>query len=716
MAFLIGNVNDIDLSLTRLKSSIKTMDEKEKNIELAEQADTKERKKEIKENFIKNESTDDYVKRIFPKVLGTLLILIVAFAVESSFKEITGNDIFISAETGLTISLVLLLAALNKKLVDFINRFLLKVNAENWIPTLLAGLSLLAILFLGLLSQGGSEGDIKRLFLSLLLLALFYFIVTTSYSKLILDFKYRFGVYIILGMTGLTFLFYIFLLINPTNTATLTLNPLTVINVCLISLFTLMSLIKILGHKWELPLLPMTILVLVLLGIWTANRKTFDHYNVSFVEKKTAVDQRLEIEDYIEYWLEDRKEYIETFSTENKFKVIFVSSEGGGSRAGLWSFLVNSYLYNENNKYFDKHLFSMTGASGGSVGNSMFYSIANHNLHGNDKINLKDTTDNPSYKYMASYVYQNDFLSTSIAALMGRDLFKSITGWPNFIDRGKLLEKEWESSYSNTFNNKVNLKEEFLSQPIISQTSTSPLLIINTVNVQRGEYSLISPVKFSKNGNYMGVFEDFLADYDRVDTKSSAIKMSTAMSLAARFPYISPVGRVQGVGQFMDAGYYDNMGGTVTRRLYDTFNQVLSKCYDSNFVAKIEPAFLIIANNEDKRDSTNCQKIVDEKIKYSTQLTAPLTGVLNATFAQVEEMKKTFGDTYLVESSRQEIKLDSLQQESIGPFADEKLPINPILPLGRYLSRPVIISLEANLEDPCVVEKLQRLLSSKERG
>jgi hypothetical protein len=202
-------------------------------------------------------------------------------------------------------------------------------------------------------------------------------------------------------------------------------------------------------------------------------------------------------------------------------------------------------------------------------------------------------------------------------------------------------------------------------------------------------------VKFVTDSLNLNVFQDFLMEDDRHSANpNSSIKYSTAMSLAARFPYISPVGRAKGVGQFMDAGYYDNIGGTVTRRLHQAFVSTLHS--DTAFVDikdMVKPVFLLITNNNSKSKTFKDK----ESINYQPQIFAPAVGVLNATFAQVEEMKKTFGTDYLIESKRISVQLDSLTLESLHSFTNNNDSVKPALPLGRYLSKTVIRAMEQNL-------------------
>ncbi|MBO0322178.1 hypothetical protein J0X14_07715 [Muricauda sp. CAU 1633] len=709
-AFLVGNAHDFSDSTEGFKESLMALDSKEKVLRPLLSMDNKtlmSHKKDLRES----ETPENFIKRMLPKVLGTILILITAFASLNSFFEIQATNIDNTAGKLFLVAMIPLILSLNQDISNALNAIMVKAGGHDWYPFLLAVILVLGITLLGFFNEGGNDDDLIRLFFSLLFLAFLFFLVTTSYSKIILRIKYRFGGHLVLSIMVATFLFYCALLVEPRIPTNIELNPLTTINVCLLSIFTLLTMLRALGKKTGLPVVSMTLLALVTVGIMTASKSNFDHYDVSTTAKTIEYTKRPSLETYIKQWIQERRPSIEAHSHEKPFIVVFVSSEGGGSRAGLWAFLVNSYLYEENKAYFDRNLFSMTGASGGMVGNAMFYAVASHNYHKNDTINLKNPKGDV-FTYKASSIYFNDYLSTSVAALLGRDFFQSILGIWDFCDRSSLLELEWEKGYSAVFKD-IDLGEEFLSKQPPSTLGTPPLLIINTVNVQKGNYSLISPVDFSKDYRNLNVFNDFLNDFNRDSLhKSKSIKYSTAMSLSARFPFLSPVGRVKGVGQFMDAGYYDNIGGTVTRRLYNAFEAIVKNDPDFKDIRdKMCPLFLTIGNMDSNKKKPSDQ----DSVPYRAQIVAPAVGVLNATFWQAEEMKKTFGDEYLVESKKVTIILDKETREALQLTSTVGKEVTPELPLGRHLSRTVIQAMEENLADNKeAMAKLKRLLQEIE--
>lgn len=702
MAFMISNVNAY---LKQFKDTVKKMRERE-SINGSPIQSVLSAPKDAKEEYLEgrtaknlservkgfHETQSEYVKRIFPKVLGTVLILIAAYAVNNTYQEAFEKDIFPLGNKGLLVGMFLLLLTLNQNWMERIVKWLRKYPWTSYIPIVVASLCFVLIVLLGFLNHGGSKGDIRRMFYSLMLLTLFFLLISISYNKIILWFKRVIGGRLIIALAIASLIGYIVLFVNPQLLKFLT--PLPIVMICIIAMFTLINSVRLMGYRWHVPLLGIVVFLSVAIGAYTASKRDFTHFEATSVPTKIHPDQRLELDVYVEAWINDRKQDIQQHSSTNPFPIILVSAEGGGSRAGLWSFLVQSYLYDRNPDYFKKYLFAMTGASGGGVGNNMFYTQAYQLIQKRSDVPFTyDTIPSNHFQYRASTIYNKDYLSSSVASIMGRDLFKSVTDIGDFDDRGTLLENEWEASFNEAFEyckqNQSPLAEPYLKiMPDTSSTYIEPLLITNTTHLQTGQRAIITPVSVSKDTHNLGVFMDLLSCYPKKDTM---IKRSTAMSMNARFPYISPVARITGLGQFGDAGYYDNVGGTVTRRLGVALEKALKQHLknDTTIAGKYVIKHLLITNYEKPWSK--------DSISYSSQLTGPASMIWDATFAHPTEMEKTFKEVVNVQSKRTPIKED----EALITIALNKLDkgmIIPFIPLGRYLSEAAVLSLEKRLD------------------
>lgn len=315
----------------------------------------------------------------------------------------------------------------------------------------------------------------------------------------------------------------------------------------------LIYLIKFMAIRYDgrlgLPLLLFAIIV----GIFS------DPYDVDL--PKTDAPQfaaRPELDAYLKMWIENevRREAIQKASVENPYPVYMVIADGGASKSGYWVSSVLSKFEDQTpakNK-FSNHLLSMAGASGGSVGNAVFYSLLRKEHFDHEKVNYtKETRD----------FFKSDFLTYSLARFLGPDLFRHFIPCIPMDDRASALEAAMEKTPCNPSVGSYfgrNLEDVF------DYSGRLPLLFINTTNLDQGVPGVISNVKI--NPHYSNRM-DVLAEVDKAtDRKNrhSTIKLSTSVVLGARFPYVSPAGEINGK-YFVDGGYFDNSGGGITLEL-----------------------------------------------------------------------------------------------------------------------------------------------------
>ncbi|GAB5400957.1 MAG: hypothetical protein Aureis2KO_25420 [Aureisphaera sp.] len=661
----------------------------------------KKAKGEVSASSTYVETQPQYIKRVFPKMLGAVLILCAAFAVNNTFQDVYGHNIVFVGNWGLLIAIGFMLLTLNPRITESI---LSRVARWVWLntfgPVILMGICVVVIVFLGFLNQGGTENDAERLFWALVLLAVLFLLLTLSYNKYVLWFKKNVVGRLTILFIAVILLSYTILFFNPTGLEIYT--PLSIIMICLIGIYTIFNLFRIFGRRLDVPLLSMVLIVSAILGIYQANRNNFKHYDASSTDKVEHTPQeRLSVNDYIDAWIDDRRELIQGQAPGERFPIVLVSAEGGGSRAGLWSFLVQSYLFDKNPDYFRTHLFSMTGASGGGGGNNMFYAQAYELLQNTSAKPLKYSEPDAPFTYRASSIYNSDYLSASVASLMGRDLFKSITNIGSFLDRGALLEMQWEEEFKEAFERDDNaLGQAYLDLlPRKGQHDyIRPIIITNATELQSGQRAVISPVSPKGNPHGLGVFTDLLAEYP---DPNRMIKRSTAMSMNARFPYLSPVARVEGVGQFGDAGYYNNIGGNITVTLTRSLQEALAR--DTTLTGKYEIRQLFITNFEQP----------SAEVTFSSQLLAPLSMIASATFAHPKQTERTLENIHNIQSKRTPIPQEPGAMTNLFKSLAEENgeDIEPIIPLGRYLSEAAVRSMEARLADPEVQAQLDKVLS-----
>jgi hypothetical protein len=288
-------------------------------------------------------------------------------------------------------------------------------------------------------------------------------------------------------------------------------------------------------------------------------------------------EQRPSIERFFENWINypGRKALMEEYLSDScKFPVYLVIADGGASRSGYWVSSVLSALQDDsgNGDKFSEHLFCLAGASGGSVGNAAFYSML-----------AKHRQD--SFLLQSKELLRQDFLSPVIFRWLGSDVLKHLFPWVPIDDRAAALERamenfELEKLKSSKFSERYS--------DVADTTGKLPLLFINVTQVQRGQPSVISPVRLEGFSARLDVLDRVRRHHQ--DTTRGDLNFSTAVVMGARFPYVSPGG---GIGNefFADGGYFDNTGAGI---VHEMMQYLHSKILNDS--SALKPMRKLIAN------------------------------------------------------------------------------------------------------------------------
>lgn len=331
--------------------------------------------------------------------------------------------------------------------------------------------------------------------------------------------------------------------------------------------------------------------IVFLFGQWTER-----HYTglVECKNKTISFANKASVKDYFIQWVKDRDTLIRK---SQEFPVYFVLSDGGASRSGYWVASVLGKLEDTSNHDFSKHLFCLSGASGGSVGNAAFYTLLKNAADRPDK-----SLPNDQSFYEAGKEYlRSDFLTYTLSRMLGHDFFVAMFPFNTTGDRAKALTDALEQAPKDSVLLKNQLQVPFSELAIYkNQVSTKlPILCVNTTRMQDGAPSVISTIQI-----------DPLTFNNRVDVlarmnNGQDMKLSTAVVLGASFPYLSPAGRIDGLKwlskgptefpfYFVDGGYVDNSGAGVVHEMIIKLNYLRDS---------------ICKSNADTILRTNCKKI-----------------------------------------------------------------------------------------------------------
>lgn len=304
------------------------------------------------------------------------------------------------------------------------------------------------------------------------------------------------------------------------------------------------------------------------------------------IEKKESTNSfnnRQSLHEYFSNWVEQRKDKIQSDSTK-EYPLYFVLSDGGASRAGYWVASVLARLNEETSGRFNEHLFCLSGASGGSVGNAAYFNL----------IRAKQSSDTIRHDLKAVQEYlETDFLTFTLARMLGPDVFRYIFPLKFVDNRSAALARVLEEGPSPKcilYDSMATRFSEIITQK--GNPYSLPILCINTTRMQDGFPTVISTINLSDyRFNQRLDFFNLLAD-------DKDIKLSTAVVLGASFPYVSPAGRVDSGGikpnYFVDGSYFDNSGSGVVSEM---INILLQDSLYQQYRKKIKINILHIINS-----------------------------------------------------------------------------------------------------------------------
>ncbi len=358
------------------------------------------------------------------------------------------------------------------------------------------------------------------------------------------------------------------------------LGPLPVVAFAVANAVFIGSLIAYLARKHRLPLVSMLLALAALFSRWNDNH---DMRRIAGSAPPDTVHRSGHLRARFDAWLRARAAEDPGRDT---IPVILVAAAGGGLRAAYWTALTLATLQDrDSGNGFARHVFAISSVSGGSVGGALFTALVHDRSESAE--NLCVTGDSlprrmirpgrgrarrvgPMVRCVHRFM-NDDFLSPVLLKTAAPDFVQGFLPFPiGAFDRATALEQSWEQSYEQMTRHPT-FGQGYLSLYTRDSTET-PLLLLNTTHVQTGRRYVTAPFVDD------GVFLDARSVHQAL---GADLPLSTAVHNSARFPFVSPAGRIerrdgQSYGSLVDGGYFENSGLTTlgdVRREVDSLLQ-----------------------------------------------------------------------------------------------------------------------------------------------
>ncbi|MES2591723.1 MAG: patatin-like phospholipase family protein [Bacteroidota bacterium] len=262
---------------------------------------------------------------------------------------------------------------------------------------------------------------------------------------------------------------------------------------------------------------------------------------------------------------------------EQKPKLVFINTSGGGLRSALWTFYTLQYADSLMHGKLLAQTQLITGSSGGMIGAAY----------------LRELYLQKQKKEIRSYYYRK-YLTNISNDILNPIAFKIATSeWlmplQSFTIDGNVCPKDRAYAFEHRLHeNTENAFNKRLSDYKLSEAnSLIPMMVFSPSIVNDGRKLIISPQGVSYlTQNVRTLRTTYNKLYDAIEYSrffeqqdASETMFSSVLRMSATFPYISPVVSMPSEPriEIMDAGLRDNFGLETTLRFIKTFNDWIAE-------------------------------------------------------------------------------------------------------------------------------------------
>ena len=384
---------------------------------------------------------------------------------------------------------------------------------------------------------------------------------------------------------------------------------------------------------------------------------TNDNHAVALIANDSAPMIRRDINTHVDAWLRTRVAAGE-LRPGAPFPLYLVAAEGGGIRAAYWAGNVLAKLQDESGGRFSRHLFAMSGVSGGSVALAGFAALVADARTG-ALARSPCARANPAapYQQCMRHVLRRDFLSPVIGYALYPDMLQRFLPVPlPAVDRARAMEAALQDGWQRAAGS-PRFAERFDRLWHDDAARDVPSLLLNATLVAGGNRVIASDLVID------GRFPDA---YDAFDPLLDLRRMSlaTAVHNSARFSYVSPAGTVYACrksgeralapcgpgttrapwGRLIDGGYFEDSGVETVRDLLFALRPALERWAAAGY--QIDPAVIVISNSPGALAPSGKQDPNTARLDstWLSELLAPPRGLFStrdarATFAVTAERR-----------------------------------------------------------------------------
>jgi hypothetical protein len=373
--------------------------------------------------------------------------------------------------------------------------------------------------------------------------------------------------------------------------------------------------------------------------------------------------------------------------------IVIVTAEGGGIRAAYWAAAALHYL--ESDAAFagaplSRRVFAISSVSGGSFGAAVYAGLKRDLPH-----------DRASHGRIGSEILKRPFLAPMVAMLVTGDALQWFLPRPfPSLDRSRAMEDGFAAAYRESVRH-GDVATDSMRESLVTFASRAPhvpLLFFNSTSVQTGQRLVASaPV-------WLPARLHSTAARDPVDLHAllggADLSMTTAVHNTARFPYISPAGRLRSWqghfrGHAVDGGYFENTGAETALDLIDALEREQSG---------LRVVVIALSDSLEAPAAQDPDAVPWQKSEAVGELLAPVRTLLQTRAAR---------GVRAIDRLRARVKDgDFIEVRACDVSKPEDRDAERQAPLGWQLSRKMIAMLDQQAGDRCLGDERRQLVTA----
>ena len=459
-------------------------------------------------------------------------------------------------------------------------------------------------------------------------------------------------------------------------------------------------------------------LLLVLFGWFIFVRKSGIH-NINYVRSELrAKDDRVDFHTYFEAWYRTNLEPAIVPGDSTEIPVFLLAAQGGGSRAGLWTADILNRLETESDYRFHRHLFAITSASGGSAGTGATLALWRFML--DNEATIDPDTRRFLGENFAAEMFRRNYLSAQFMQLFVNEVGKRFVSLvrKDVYDRNLEHQRHEALGFANAVRfglekgNGLDSPFDRLDQTFAQGDADSlkvgkgrrqipnypmwpyldfwyagpkkpdprlPLFFPITANIQTGKAGYPSPVAWDSTLFLDAI--DVLCDAEK-SRPGYSLALETGVNLSQIFPVMNAYTYIEGTGNFMDGGLFDNLGLSLMTRLRERLQtEIAGASFIPDAVKKRLKVKLLFAIND------TSEPFGEATFNAKNQSTATFTAL---TFSSIQGTTTWWLDYFRRSLPPDEQPITLVLQ---GPGTPERDKV----PLGRWLSNRSVDSVCARV-------------------